>query len=132
MRENVQNISFSDGQQTNKQTRLVVTSKVLHVLALEEGLSLLKKLLQAIRKIKPPVFCYVIYSPLCYNMSDGRKLTLYSFEILPTGADLPKAFTSRRLSASPPLSIWTMTYLPDASWPGISAMIISQFESDLR
>ena len=80
------NISFSDGQQTNKQTRLVVTSKVLHVLALEEGLSLLKKLLQAIRKIKPPVFCYVIYSPLCYNMSDGRKLTLYSFEVLPTGA----------------------------------------------
>ena len=93
---------------------------------------LLKKLLQAIRKIKPPVFCYVIYTPLCYNMPDGRKLTLYSFEVLPTGADLPKAFTSRRLSASPPLSIWTITYLPDASWPGISAMIISQFEFDLR
>ena len=32
---------------------------------------------------------------------------------------LPKAFTSCRLSGSPPLSIWTMTYLPDVSWPGI-------------
>ena len=32
---------------------------------------------------------------------------------------LPKAFTSWRLSWSPPLSIWTMTYLPDVSWPGI-------------
>ena len=42
-----------------------------------------------------------------------------SYVIIP---DLPKAFTSLRLSASTPLSIWTMTYLPDTAWP---EMVIS-------
>ena len=40
---------------------------------------------------------------------------------------LPKAFTSLRLSRSLPLSIWTITYLPDVSWPGwMGSMIISR------
>ena len=32
---------------------------------------------------------------------------------------LPKALTSLRLSSSPPLSIWTMTNLPDIAGPGM-------------
>ena len=48
---------------------------------------------------------------------------------------LPKAFTSLRLSRSLPLSIWTMTYLPDVSWPGRMGSVINDYftvASDLR
>ena len=63
----------------------------------------------------------------------AKSLHYDSFAILPPGANLPKAFTSSRLRASSPLSIWTMTYLPDTSWPKTS--IINYYfivEFDLR
>ena len=44
----------------------------------------------------------------------------------------PKAFTSLRLSASSPLSIWTMTYVPDMAWPGIDVyQILEHFPQHL-
>ena len=63
-------------------------------------------LLQSKKEIKGKILNF------CYQYND-------SFWKSPVGPFIPNAFTSLRLSESPPLSIWTMTNLPEVSSPEI-------------